>query len=269
MLNQAKNIFNAVRYYKYSMFYPTRLLNTRFVLNQIFIKFIQEGAVVIDAGANNGGCALFLSKLVGRQGRVLAFEPNPSKFAVLDKIAHQCWNRNITPFKIGLSDSKGTLEFYVDSRPPGQGSTFDPIQMQAEIDEAGVNYFIPESADVMRLDEIDLPTIDLIKLDIEGYELKALQGSQALISRDRPYIIFETFFNMGNSHYEKRNDELRAFFSNNGYEVSIFHVFGDDPKVLRDISFSTFDSASLLGVDAIAIPKEKLPFNSPPTDCAN
>ena len=45
--------------------------------------------------------------------------------------------------------------------------------------------------DIKRLDEIDLPKIDYIKIDAEGYEIKVLQGAEGLITRDEPYIHVE------------------------------------------------------------------------------
>jgi len=138
-----------------------------------------------DAGANVGHHSLFMSS---HADHVFAFEP----FAVVReemarKLRHA--NRgNTTIFAVALGDRNETRAFHTPidaNQGTGTLSDFLPGNTSAET--------IP--VEVVRGDDFflanNLPPVSLLKMDVEGYEAKALDGLRETIRRDRPPILME------------------------------------------------------------------------------
>jgi FkbM family methyltransferase len=130
---------------------------------------LEAGMAFIDVGANAGLFSLVASKRVGDSGLVLAFEPSLRIFGRLVENAHLNAAGNLYPFNAALGATTGVARF--NSAAPSHSGI-------AHFDEAG-------DVDVVRLrfDALAAPFRDLIgerrtviKLDVEGAELQALEG---------------------------------------------------------------------------------------------
>lgn len=134
---------------------------------------VHSGATVIDGGAAIGDWTLPLADACGQDGIVIAYEPNPIQFRCL---AHNTGGRhNIRCHNAALGSVKGFCEM-------------------VENENAGASHIVEKGSGHIRIDVIDdleLSRCDLIKLDIEGYELFALQGAINTIKRCRPILIVE------------------------------------------------------------------------------
>src|ERR1039458_7626249 len=73
--------------------------------NNITIACLRPGDVCIDVGANIGYYTLIMSKAVGPQGQVYAFEPVPPTFNYLNKILTETKSFNVKAFQLAISDS--------------------------------------------------------------------------------------------------------------------------------------------------------------------
>jgi FkbM family methyltransferase len=144
-----------------------------------------QEAVALDIGANIGNHSLVLSELFKD---VYAFEPNPITFELLKFNAKFVSDtKNIVPLNKGLGNKEETLNFEIS--PENIGSSC--IVSNAEAANGNGRYI---SIDVERADKIEQlqnAAIALIKIDIEGYEIHALQGAEELIQKNRPVIVFE------------------------------------------------------------------------------
>jgi FkbM family methyltransferase len=137
-----------------------------------------DGSVVVDAGANVGIYSEFLSKCVGLTGVVHSFEPDPDNFTRL--YAALCNVPNVRLNQLAVSDKTGesllyiSKELNVDHRAyPTEGETRKAISIQSTTLD---NYFPPGER------------VDLIKMDIQGYELHALRGAERVLA-DNPRVI--------------------------------------------------------------------------------
>jgi FkbM family methyltransferase len=146
-------------------------------------KFISVNKIkirnVLDIGANIGNHSIFFSKF---SEMVYSFEPSTKAFELL-KINVK--NKNIKIFKYGLSDRKykGIL---TESRFNLGGSNI--------INKIEKHHFFNEKIKLFKLDDLKFlkdKKIDLIKIDIEGHEIKAVKGSIKIIKKNSPLIIFE------------------------------------------------------------------------------
>jgi FkbM family methyltransferase len=139
------------------------------------IEFIQSiGGNVIHAGAGFGD---FLPALKNCN-RVFAFEPNPLmyKCALQATILNNLTNVSLYKYALGERNGKSSLK-HIDET----GLEMGP---RSEIGE-GIKI------DMIKLDGFFVEKIDLIHLDLEGYEFEALKGAKELIERDKPLIILE------------------------------------------------------------------------------
>jgi len=151
-------------------------------------KFLRPGMTVLDIGAHHGLYTLLASKRVGRQGRVIAFEPSPRECRRLAKHigVNRCRNVEVECCAVGNKGSEEDL-FVVEGFRDWGNSLRPPA-----VPEATRKVRVP----VRRLDDLlasrGIEHVDFIKLDVEGGELAVLQGAGRLLqTAPRPVILSE------------------------------------------------------------------------------
>jgi len=161
---------------------PFELVGT-FVVQQYRYGTIVEpklGNIVFDIGAYVGDTALWFSKAVGPQGKVYAFEPEPSNFEKLKANLERNKVTNVIPLQLALSEKEGEMQI-----ASGRGSS-------AITETAG-----DTSVKVTTIDRFveanKLPRVDFIKMDVEGYELKVLAGARETIKNFKPSLSLSAY----------------------------------------------------------------------------
>lgn len=146
---------------------------------QILAQTIQSGWVVYDVGAHVGFYTLIFSILVESTGSVFAFEPSPGNVALLRR--HMKLNQcaNVTLYQAAVTDYCGTARF-----DDARSSYTRQLNSQGGLE---VRTLTLDSV----LDEGVAPP-HCIKMDIEGAEYQALQGSRRLLSVHRPIVFLAT-----------------------------------------------------------------------------
>jgi len=140
-------------------------------------RCLTAGDTYIDIGANIGVHSLYASRIVGKEGRVIAFEPNPATFSLLS--AHLAVNRigNCTVHNLALSNEAGELELSATSAHSGTWTCRD-VRVRRESIRVPVT-----TADEM-IQAGDLRGRTLIKIDTEGFEHRIIQGMPRLLRAD-------------------------------------------------------------------------------------
>jgi FkbM family methyltransferase len=143
-------------------------------------RTLRPGDVFVDAGASVGQMSMMASQLVGDDGLVLAFEPHPGRFRELTNTVAANHARNVVCFPCGLSDEASGVALYTDRVSPS---------MVAVGDTEGAS----EQTTVARLDDIlaanSIDRVRMLKVDVEGFELKVLQGAVGLLDSDAPPVL--------------------------------------------------------------------------------
>jgi len=88
-------------------------------------KEVKKGDVVLDIGANIGYYTLIFAKLVGQEGEVLAFEPDPNNFALLKKNIEINGYRNVSLLQKAVSNRSGKIRLYLSDSNPGAHTIYD------------------------------------------------------------------------------------------------------------------------------------------------
>ena len=141
---------------------------------------LQEGMEAWNVGANIGVYALQLAHHVGAAGHVVAFEPNPAARAVLARnIARNSLESRIDVVASAVGSAPGTVDFYT-SGADGMGRAGRPNPRLPATDRIEVPVTTLEAFAAARG---RLP--DLVVMDIEGWEIAALEGARALLGRTR------------------------------------------------------------------------------------
>jgi FkbM family methyltransferase len=136
---------------------------------------LSAGAVVVDAGANIGVYSQFLSRTVGPTGVVHSFEPAPANFRRLQSATRNLANVRLSQAAVG--ESSGRSKLYVSDKLNVDHRTYAT--------EGDSRYAVP--IDIVAMDDYFKPgqRVDLIKMDIQGYELHALRGASRVLA-DNP-----------------------------------------------------------------------------------
>lgn len=141
---------------------------------------IPSGGCVVDVGANIGSHTIVYMRAVGNNGQVIAFEPHPSSF--------ECLKRNC---RKEVSDTGNSVRMKLINAAVGSSSgrlTLSSPETQLGTASITANHGI--SVEVLTLDASVLRA-DLIKMDIEGFEMMAIEGATALIERYKPKLVLE------------------------------------------------------------------------------
>jgi FkbM family methyltransferase len=150
-------------------------------------QFLVPGGVFVDIGANIGYYTLLAARRLGREGRVIAFEPNPVSLKVLLlNTAPEGDTIRVYPFAV--SDREGFLSLMrIVSIASSKHVAEDELRYPSDV---GLTYAV-------RLDDVlrDEPRIDVLKCDIDGHDYRAIQGGLATLARTRPVVFAE--FNPG------------------------------------------------------------------------
>jgi FkbM family methyltransferase len=149
--------------------------------------YLKPGMVFIDGGANTGVFAFTAAHLVGRTGRVVAFEPGSTCFAALQRSQALNQWQQVSIHHEALSDHCGIARLY---HHLGQENAFSlGADENTAFDEVAV-VSIDEMVNTEKLERVDF-----IKLDVEGAEELVLRGAIKVLKRWRPIVLFEVNVN--------------------------------------------------------------------------
>ena len=145
-------------------------------------RWVKPNAFVIDIGAHYGSYTVPLATLVRPGGRVFAIEPSGHARDVLRHNIDLNGLSNVTVLDVALGDAPSDAV----------------LHMHPDLSRASLNQFADgdagtEKVRVVRLDDAISPDlrVDFIKIDIEGFELPALQGAVRILAKHRPVVLFE------------------------------------------------------------------------------
>jgi FkbM family methyltransferase len=183
-------------------------------LLQIRRKHHGDGVIAIDGGANIGVHTVEWAKAMTGWGSVLAVEAQERiYYALAGNVAiNNCFNATV--INAAISSESGTLQI------PNPNYFLPSSFGSLELRQRAGNEFIGQQIDYanntvivrkVTIDEINLPRVDFIKLDIEGMEMEALEGARQTIDRSVPILLIERI--------KADGAQLTQWLEGRGYQV--------------------------------------------------
>ena len=206
-----------------------------FVLTQhtvdFFKKFIKEGDLAIDIGANIGDTTVPMALAAGKSGLTLGFDPNPYVFKILE--ANAALNKdktNMVPLRYAISKDEGEFYFVSSEASFGNGG------ISPTPDSVHGKFVAPEKikgVDLTKLLKSEyaryVDKLSFIKIDTEGYDKEIIKSIRDLIQKYKPTIVAESF---GASSDEAKM-ELFEVIHRDGYQIFYFEDFDINTKTIE------------------------------------
>lgn len=192
-------------------FYPTNVsanlwinADTRVHGLELFQAYCQAGDVAIDVGANVGEVSIIVSQRVGATGRVFAFEPHPRiyRYLVGNLALNHCGN--VTTANLAVGAAPGVVRLSNDKHD----------DMNRIVDDGAIE------VTCTTLDaQVPAQPIALLKIDVEGSELRVLEGARQTLARTACVNC-----EMGDAHYRRYGygmPDLIAFLQHHGFQTFV------------------------------------------------
>lgn len=151
---------------------------------QLIERLLSAGMVVCDIGAHVGYYSLLAARAVGATGKVYAFEPETGNHALLkDNIALNHYGEIIAAQALAVGNRTGSVTLHVSALDNGSHSLHHvgkPERESVQVQITTLDAFMAREG---------WPRVDLIKMDIEGNELQALEGMQETLARSEQLVM--------------------------------------------------------------------------------
>jgi FkbM family methyltransferase len=142
-----------------------------------------ENFTILDIGTNIGWTVLNLAS-IAKSGEVLGFEPDPYNFNKCSQNISLNNSQRICVFPVGLGNKNESVTMEIRTPSNRGGNRIAPKESSATC-----------MVEIVRLDDFSpaqkLDRIDLVKIDVEGYELNVLRGAEYLLKKHKPILFIE------------------------------------------------------------------------------
>lgn len=196
---------------------------TELIKNQI-----NENDIVIDIGAHIGYYTLVMAKLVGKNGKVFAFEPNPLNFGILQKNIESNGYFNVVLDNKAVSNKNGKTDLYLCEGNSGMHRIHpsEYCKDKIQVDVIKLNDYL--SVDIIK-------KIRLIKIDAEGTELEVLEGlSEAL--KNSQINIFMEFVPKHIAEHGSKPYEVLKFLDKYNFKIFIINEQKQKMEEITDLN---------------------------------
>lgn len=160
--------------------------------------------VALDVGANVGHHTLYFASFCAQ---VHAFEPYPAVGRLIDEKVALNGLGNVVVHPVGIGEADAELDYYAPAGTNTGTGSFVATHEAANNRPAG-RLRVVQGDDY--LERLGLPSVDLVKIDVEGFELAVVRGLRRTLQRHRPVVVMEL------------SDEVRAGLSDEAAFLSLF-----------------------------------------------
>lgn len=181
---------------------------------------IKEGDTILDIGSYFGGFAVYAAEKVGPNGKVICFEPDPRNILILEKRIRKLKLKNVTIVKKALSNKISKVNL----------SSNYSLSSIAGLSKSKKIFTVETSTLDHEMRSLNIGKVDLLKMNIEGAELEAIEGATEVLQNVKHIVI------ASHKREEKATaDLLKPILEKSGFKTKIscrFHknLYGDESE---------------------------------------
>jgi len=183
-------------------------------MTELFKQALRPGQVVCDIRSYIGYYALLAAQHVGSSGKVFAFEPDPHNFAYLSlNVKTNHFENIVVTLQKAVSDKSGCFDFYIYEGDRSQSSLFEVQERtvrKIQVETIALDDFLAEPM-----------AVDVVKIDIEGGEIRALRGMKRLLNRSPRLTMFVECNPKALQRAGSSAKELLQILEDNGFRVLV------------------------------------------------
>jgi FkbM family methyltransferase len=189
-----------------------------------FSRLLGDGDTFVDVGANIGYFTIVGSRLVGPEGHVIAFEPDPIAYALLEKNVRLNQLENVELVQKAASNEAGTLQLYLASENKGDHRIYqtDKGRFAINVEAIPLDDFFAERG----------REIDLMKIDTQGAEGVILDGMQNILAENTDMMMAIEFWPAG---LAKMGYEAAKIVETLREHDFVFFDLGPGPELLPEL----------------------------------
>ena len=204
---------------------------------RLALGLARPGDVAVDVGAMIGYYTMIFAHRVGSTGRVYAFEPDPENFALLQENIRMNEYEHVSARQAIVGDETGRAKFF-----PAPQEYKGDARAYAHGDRGGIE------VDVVRLDDVVEGPVDLVKVDVQGYEAHVLRGMGALIERSPQLTMLFEFTPV--SLKEAGSDPKQVLDDLRGHGFRLFEI-SEEAKRTRSVEVDELVARAQDGGDLV------------------
>lgn len=216
-------------------------------LAAVLRKALRPGDTFLDLGANIGYFTMLAASLVGPSGRVIAFEPRHDNVALLRLSARENGFGCVEVHPLAAAEREQAFKYY-----PHPDNSLSHV-----VEEARLGSGTSHAVRAVALDEAlaGLPRLDVVKMDIDGNEPRALAGMRGLLTRHHPLLFFELapscLEQVSRADPEALLEEIRRL----GYELRTLGLDGyaSPPQTAQEV-LAAYRRSGSTHIDLVAYP---------------
>ncbi len=213
-------------------------------VGRIFREHLRPGMAVLDIGANIGYFSLLAASLVGASGMVYSWEPSPDNIKML--CASQLVNgfKNLEIIQAAATDRIALLRYF---RSGSNGNV-------TEVGSGAPEDVLPaETVMGLRIDDVipESARIGMVKIDVEGFEFKALSGAVKTLQRSRPIVVSEFSPESLKHGSGVSGREYLEFFVQLGYDLFFLRDDGPVAGTIDDV-LAAYEQSGTDHIDIMA-----------------
>jgi FkbM family methyltransferase len=167
------------------------------------MSLIKPGDFVMDIGTNYGTTILQFANLIGVKGKAFGFEPDPINFEICKQNIQLNQFKNLSVENIGLGNKEAEVNLVVDFESNRGGNRISENIVGKESHQIKIIQF-----DNWILDK-KIEKINLIKIDVEGYEMEVLKGAEQSIIKYKPILFIE----LDDNNLKQQNSSAKELIS--------------------------------------------------------
>jgi FkbM family methyltransferase len=195
-----------------------------------FLEALRPGTTVLDIGANVGYYSALALSRIGPNGRLFAVEPDPENFQYLERTVGAGADQRVRIARVALADMPGTLRLYTNSENRGDNRLY-----ANDLADGSIDVEVMRGDDLLR--EWGVEQVDLIKIDVQGYEARVFSGLERTLVASPNLVIMSEFWPWGLERAGTNPAALLERLRGIGFTLSELLSHGATSPITDDAAF--------------------------------